>query len=167
MLPSFVLDTDCIACHTEASCITSMALWIALCKAPTTFFPVPPSSWLDFMPAFPSSNRYSPLGEQDEVRIEMEERPQAEQTTGPQWQDSTREALAVALSATLPPPIRFETKPPPRRRSWPAFTVTKSAVYQAKIQDDVQRKRALSLPELRQSPSPEEVCYCVYSLTVF
>jgi len=118
------------------------------------------------MPPSPSSNRYSPLDEQEEVRIEMEERPQVEQATEPQWQDSTREALAIALNATSPPPIRFETKPPPRRRSWPVFTGIKSADFQAEIQDDVQRKRAASLPELRQSPSPEEVCYCVYGLTV-
>jgi len=118
------------------------------------------------MPSSPSPNRYSPLGEQDEVRIEMEERSQAEQTTEPQWQDSTREALAMALSAT-PPPIRFETKPPPRRRSWPGFTVITPTNVEAEIQDGVQKKKAPSVPELRQSPSLAEVCYCVYSLTVF
>ena len=66
----------------------------------------------------------------------------------------------------MPPPIIFETKPPPRRRSWPAFTVTTPTDMEAKIQGGVQRKRAASLSELWQRPSLSEVCHCVYSLTV-
>ena len=112
-----------------------------------------------------SSNRHSPLGKPDEVRIGMDGLPQTQQVTGPQWQDSAHEEMG--LSATPPPPIRLETNPPLRRRSRTVFTATNPADLEAGIQNGVQKKKAVSLPELRQSPSLVEVSYCVYGLIVF
>ena len=110
------------------------------------------------MPPSPSSNRYSPLDEQDEVRIEMEERAQTEKATGPQWQDSAREALVMALGANSPPPVSLETKPPPHRgMTWPIFTLNKPVDVQGKLHEGLQKKRAASLPDLRQKPALEEV----------
>jgi len=117
------------------------------------------------MPLSPSSNRYSLLGGQEEVRIEMEERSQAEQATGPQWQDSTREALAMALGSNSPPPVSLETKPPPRRgMTWPIYTAKKLADKQDKLDNVLQKKRAVSLPDPRETPALEEVRAYVYSL---
>jgi len=116
------------------------------------------------MPLSPSSNRYSPLDEQDEVRIEMEERPQTEQATEPQWQDSTREALAMALGTNSRPPVSLETKPPPRRgMSWPIFTLNKPVDVQGELHERLQKKRAASLPDLRQKPALEEVSVDIHS----
>ena len=110
-----------------------------------------------------SSNRYSPLRDPDEVRIEMEELPPT-QASKPQWQDSTREVIAAALGSTSPPPIRLETKPPPRRgMSWPIFGVKKNVNVHGKLHEDWQKTRAAMEPELRERPSLVEVSDCMCS----
>ena len=121
------------------------------------FFLVLPVSWLGLMSSFPSSNRYSPLVEPDEVRLEMEELSQTQQATRPRWQDYTHEALAVALSASLPPPIRLETKPPLQRRSWPTLAAEDRMNELSERRDSMQKTKAASLPELREKASPDEV----------
>jgi len=116
------------------------------------------------MPLSPSSNRYSLLGGQDEVRIEMEEQSQAEQGTGPQWHESTREALAMALGTNSQPSVSLETKPPPcRGMTWPIFTLNKPVNVQGKLHEGLQKKRAASLPDLREKPALEEVSLNIHS----
>jgi len=84
----------------------------------------------------------------------MEELPPTQQATKPQWQDSAHEALAAALSATSPPPIRLETKPPPRRgMSWPIFAVKKHVDVHGKLHEEWKKTRTALEPELYEGPS--------------
>jgi len=118
------------------------------------------------MPSSVSSNRYSPLGETDEVRIEMQELPPTQEATKPQWQASTREAVEAALGATSSPLIRLETKPPPRRgMSWPIFAVKKPMDVQGELHEDWQKTRVAMEPELCGRPSLVEVSYCMCSFS--
>jgi len=147
----------CIGCHADGVSGISDMLHSLELNGPSGFLSCPPLSWLDLMSSFPSSNRYPPLGEQDEVRLEMEELSQAQQATGPGWQDSIREALTVALSASLLPPAKLETKPPLRRRSWPILAAEDRMNELSERRDDMQKTKAASLPELREKASPDEV----------
>jgi len=116
------------------------------------------------MPSSASSNRYAPLSEREDVRIEMEELQQRQQATLPDRQDSTREAFA--FSATLPPPLRLETKPHSRRRSWPVFTVRKVVDEHGKLHEELQKPRVAPIPEPKPSERPPPVkmidCRCTF-----
>jgi len=80
------------------------------------------------MPRPGSSNRYSPLSEPDEVRIEMAEL-QTQEDRLPRLQDFTHEAEGVAAGTSVPPPVRIWNKDcphvyndmlnePPKDGSW-------------------------------------------------
>ena len=100
----------------------------------------------------------------------MEELQQRQQATLPDRQDSTREA--IAFSATSPPPLRLETNPPSRRRSWPVFTVRKVVDEHGKLHEELLKRRVApkpeSEPESLERPLPVKMivsrCDCVIIL---
>jgi len=96
----------------------------------------------------------------------MEELSPTQQASKPQWQDSTREAVAAALGITSPPPIRLETKPPPRRgMSWPISAVKKHVDVHGKLHEEWKKTRAALEPDLHERPLLAEVSNCVYNLS--
>jgi len=117
------------------------------------------------MPSSISSDRYSPLQEPDEVRIDMEELPRTQQITESQWQDSARKAPAATSGAASPPPVGLEMKPPPERgMSCPMFNVKKSLNLRDKEDGESQQESVVSLPDLRAAF--EEVSDCIHGLGI-
>ena len=120
------------------------------------------------MPSPVSSNRYSPLGEADELRIEMSDLPLMQQAAASNWKDSAREPESIAFSASSPSLVRLETKPPPRRgMTWPLFTAKKPVNVRVKLHEEWLKTRAAVEPELRERHSLVEVsdCTCTRSFS--
>jgi len=112
------------------------------------------------MPPSSSSNRYYVLS-LPEVRIEMEELSQIQQSTLSPQPNPAHAAERNASSASLPLPVRLETRPPPRRgMSWPVFTVKKSLSVRSKLHEEWQKTRAAMEPELHKASSLVEVSDC-------
>jgi len=116
------------------------------------------------MPPSSSFNRYSVLSG-PEVRIEMGDLSQIQQSALSPQPNPAHAAERNASSVSLPLPVRLETKPPPRRgMSWPIFTVKKSLDVQKKLHEEWQKTRAAMEPELHKAFSLVEVSDCVQYL---
>jgi len=91
------------------------------------------------MPSSALLNRYALLRDLEEVQAEMDELPQTLQDSPSRWKDE-----AVASDPSLPPPVRLETMPPPRRGiNWPIFSMKKQVEQYEK-----QQRERLSLVDV-------------------